>query len=125
MPRRQRKRNSGSTLARIRRSLPGAVLGAVMCAATASAQTADDASAATAKVPDQNRISCQSPAGDRQHCPADVSSGVALVTSTGAAPCLLGKTWGYDDTGIWVSDGCSADFIAGPAGQEQKNEKLL
>jgi len=31
------------------------------------------------------------------------------VTSTGPTACLLGKTWGYDDTGIWVSDGCSAD----------------
>ena len=26
----------------------------------------------------------------------------------GDAPCLLGRTWGYDDGGVWVSDGCSA-----------------
>jgi hypothetical protein len=44
---------------------------------------------------------------------------VALLKSTGTAPCLLGKTWGYDDTGIWVSDGCSGEFLAGPARQEQ------
>ena len=48
-----------------------------------------------------------------------------MQKSTGTAPCLLGKTWGYDDTGIWVSDGCSAEFIAGPAAQEQKKEKPL
>src|SRR4029079_17787318 len=37
-----------------------------------------------------------------------------LVRSTGEAACLLGKTWGYDQTSIWVSDGCSGEFRAGP-----------
>ena len=72
---------------------------------------AQDAADATTPAPDP--IACQSSAGARQHCPADTSSGVALVKSTGAAACLLGKTWGYDDTGIWVSDGCSGEFVAG------------
>jgi hypothetical protein len=67
-------------------------------------------------------MSCQSRPGERQHCAADTSSGVALLKSTGTAPCLLGKTWGYDDTGIWVSDGCSGEFLAGPE-QEQSKEK--
>jgi hypothetical protein len=64
-------------------------------------------------VPQQNRVTCSSQPGGRQHCPADTSQGVILVRSTGAAPCLLGKTWGYDDTGVWVADGCSAEFVAG------------
>src|SRR4029077_8846026 len=52
------------------------------------------------------------------------SSGVVLVKSSGSAPCLLGKSWGYDDKGIWVSDGCSGEFLARPAAQgAQKNEK--
>jgi hypothetical protein len=34
-----------------------------------------------------------------------ITAGVVLARSTGDAACLLGKTWGYDDTGIWVSDG--------------------
>jgi hypothetical protein len=30
------------------------------------------------------------------------------------ASCLLGKTWGYDDQGVWVDEGCSAGFaVAG------------
>ena len=33
----------------------------------------------------------------------------------GEAPCLLGRTWGYDQTSVWVSDGCSAEFGTGPA----------
>jgi hypothetical protein len=70
-------------------------------------------------------VSCESQPGQRQHCPADTSSGVALTKSTGTAPCLLGKTWGYDDTGIWVSDGCSGEFVAGHAAQEEKPKKSI
>jgi len=65
---------------------------------------------------------CASTPGQREHCAADTSKGVALVRSSGSAPCLLGKTWGYDDTGIWVSDGCSGDFVAGAT--VAQNDKL-
>ena len=59
-------------------------------------------------------VRCSSKLGEpRQSCPADTSHGVLLRTSTGEAPCLLGKTWGYDDNGIWVADGCSAEFVVG------------
>ena len=58
-------------------------------------------------------VVCVSKAGERQHCPADTSAGVALMHSTGTAPCLLGKSWGYDDAGIWVSDGCAGEFVVG------------
>ncbi|HXV60702.1 MAG TPA: DUF3011 domain-containing protein [Vicinamibacteria bacterium] len=60
-------------------------------------------------------LSCSSQPGERQHCSADTSAGVALQASTGSAPCLLGKTWGYDDAGVWVSDGCSGEFVVGQA----------
>jgi hypothetical protein len=61
----------------------------------------------------QGVVSCKSELGERQHCPADTAAGVALIRSGGSAPCLLGKTWGYDDKGIWVADGCAGDFLAG------------
>jgi hypothetical protein len=51
--------------------------------------------------------------GGREYCPADTTKGVALARSKGDAPCLLGKSWGYDDKGVWVSDGCSAEFVVG------------
>jgi Protein of unknown function (DUF3011) len=70
-----------------------------------------------------DRVSCVSKAGERQHCPADTSSGVALAKSTGTAPCLLGKTWGYDDTGIWTADGCAGEFVAGQAAQQEPEKK--
>jgi len=56
---------------------------------------------------------CESKAGERQVCPGDTSAGVALMKSTGASACLLGKTWGYDDEGVWVADGCSGEFQLG------------
>jgi hypothetical protein len=78
----------------------------LLSAATAGAQTAGA----------QTRVRCASQAGEREHCAADTSVGVVLAASTGTAACLLGKTWGYDDTGIWVSDGCNGEFIAGERG---------
>ena len=56
-------------------------------------------------------INCASGDGERQHCAANTSAGVLMSRTTGNAACLLGKTWGYDDGGVWVLDGCSADFI--------------
>jgi hypothetical protein len=68
-------------------------------------------------------VSCGSKPGERTHCPADTSGGVALVSSSGESACLLGKTWGYDENGIWVSDGCSAEFVAGRTVDQQAQTK--
>ncbi|BCS30897.1 hypothetical protein TBR22_A00980 [Luteitalea sp. TBR-22] len=40
---------------------------------------------------------------------------MVLLRSNGDAPCLLGKTWGYDQASVWVSDGCAGEFATGPA----------
>jgi predicted porin len=58
-------------------------------------------------------ISCLSKKGERQVCKADTAAGVALLHSTGDSDCLLGKNWGYDDAGVWVSDGCGGEFVVG------------
>jgi hypothetical protein len=64
-------------------------------------------------------VTCASKVGERTQCAADTSKGVVLARSYGTAACLLGKTWGYDDRGVWVSDGCVADFlVAGTAAPE-------
>jgi hypothetical protein len=61
----------------------------------------------------QSVVTCSSNVGERVSCPADTKAGVVLVRSTGASACLLGRTWGYDEKSIWVSDGCSGQFFAG------------
>jgi DUF3011 family protein len=56
------------------------------------------------------RVTCVSAGADRTYCPGDTSSGVLLLQSTGTGECLLGRTWGYDQRGVWVSDGCAGEF---------------
>jgi hypothetical protein len=58
-------------------------------------------------------LTCRAEGAARKHCPADVSGGVALLRATGEGTCLLGKTWGYDDSGVWVSEGCGGEFALG------------
>ena len=82
-------------------------------------------SAADAQTTAQNTVICESREGQRQYCPATTSAGVALVRVTGTAPCLLGKTWGYDDGGIFTSDGCGGEFVAGQVAQEQTRARPL
>ncbi len=56
-------------------------------------------------------VSCTSGVDERQHCAADTSAGVLLMRETGEAACLLGRTWGYDGTGVWVTEGCGGEFL--------------
>ena len=81
---------------------------AVLALSTSAASTADGQTTAAA-----NTIVCESKDGQRVQCPATTSGGVTLVKSTGTAPCLIGKTWGYDATGVWVSDNCGGEFALG------------
>ncbi len=57
------------------------------------------------------KLTCVAAAGEREHCAGNTASGILLVRSIGPGACLLGKTWGYDDGGVWVLDGCGAEFI--------------
>src|SRR5436305_585608 len=58
-------------------------------------------------------ITCVSKSSEREVCKADTRAGVALLRSAGDAACLLGRNWGYDDAGVWVSDGCGGEFVVG------------
>ena len=60
-------------------------------------------------------VTCTSTSAERVHCAANTSAGVALQRPTGSAECLLGNTWGYDQSGIWVSGGCGGEFVLGHA----------
>jgi hypothetical protein len=63
----------------------------------------------------QTIVTCSSIDGQRQECPADTSGGVAVQRVLNDSVCLLGRSWGYDDKGIWVTSGCSAEFVLGNA----------
>jgi predicted porin len=70
-------------------------------------------------------ITCVSKPGERQVCKADTKAGVALVRSTGESSCLLGKNWGYDDAGVWVSDGCGGEFAVGSTREASGASKFV
>ena len=98
--------------------IAAALLCLLMFISTADAQTVASNTGQAAGAPASAQVqaalvTCASTPGQRTECPADTSRGVVLVRSRGEAPCLLGRTWGYDQTSVWVSDGCSADFATG------------
>jgi hypothetical protein len=74
-----------------------------------------DAQDSIARRPD---VVCASKPGERQTCAANTGAGVTLLRTVGSAVCELGRTWGYDQKAIWVSDGCSAEFAVGQGGRE-------
>jgi len=55
-------------------------------------------------------IVCESRDGRRAFCPADTRYGVTLRRKTNEAGCVLNRSWGYDRSGIWVDQGCRAEF---------------
>src|SRR5262245_44482444 len=72
------------------------------------------APAAGATSPDAlPRVTCAATSTERTYCIGDTSAGVLLLKSNGPGECLLGRTWGYDQTGVWVTEGCSAEFAFG------------
>ena len=94
-------------------SLMAITLIVVPCMAAAQQQQVSVSATPGQPPSPQQIVTCTSTAGQRQVCAADTAAGVALLRSTGSAACLLGKTWGYDDKGIWVFDGCGAEFGLG------------
>jgi hypothetical protein len=56
---------------------------------------------------------CESRDRDTRYCPADTSDGVRLSVQYSQSSCRQGSTWGYDSDGIWVSNGCRAQFDIG------------
>jgi len=63
-----------------------------------------------------DRIRCESNDRRTRHCAINTRGGVQLERQLSKANCIQGSTWGYDSRGVWVSNGCRGDFIAGRGG---------
>jgi DUF3011 family protein len=63
--------------------------------------------------PQRDAVRCSSDNGGRNYCNADTRGGVRLVRKLSDAPCIAGRTWGFDRRGIWVDRGCRAEFVTG------------
>lgn len=59
------------------------------------------------------RVTCESHDGDSRFCNMDTRNGVVLVRQLSRASCVQGRSWGWDRRGVWVSDGCRAEFTSG------------
>lgn len=57
----------------------------------------------------QRTLRCESEDGRERHCAATLR-GAALQKQLSRAPCVQGRNWRWDRGGIWVKDGCRADF---------------
>ena len=55
-------------------------------------------------------IVCESSGSERSHCRADARFGVELTRQLSRTNCVLNRTWGADRNGVWVSNGCRAEF---------------
>lgn len=55
-------------------------------------------------------VRCESTSNRYRHCPADTRGGVRLVRGLSKTWCTEGRNWGWDRNGIWVKDGCRAEF---------------
>ncbi len=60
-------------------------------------------------------VRCESVRGRDNYCAVDTQGGVYLVDRLSDSRCVEGETWGVDRGGIWVSQGCRADFEVAPA----------
>ena len=54
---------------------------------------------------------CESENGEHKHCRADTRYGISLLRQLSDKRCEKGRTWGVDDAGVWVTNGCRAEFV--------------
>jgi hypothetical protein len=66
--------------------------------------------------PGQGTIRCSSDNGKRNWCNIGNARDAQLVNQVSGSPCVRGSTWGVDNQGIWVDNGCRADFAFGGGG---------
>ncbi|HEX7139347.1 MAG TPA: DUF3011 domain-containing protein [Vicinamibacterales bacterium] len=48
--------------------------------------------------------------GTRTYCRGDARFGVELTRQLSQTNCVFNRSWGSDRNGVWVSDGCRAEF---------------
>lgn len=58
---------------------------------------------------EKKTITCDSADFTRERCNID-NNGVRLKRQLSASSCREGRDWGYDKRGIWVDNGCEAEF---------------
>ena len=58
-------------------------------------------------------VTCESEDGRRRICETSTKGGVAVAQQLSQSSCIQGRSWGFDKNGIWVDEGCRAQFVVG------------
>lgn len=53
---------------------------------------------------------CESKSRQRRFCGAGISREARLVRQLSGSACEEGRSWGWDQRGVWVDNGCRAEF---------------
>jgi hypothetical protein len=67
-----------------------------------------------------SRITCSSNDGRRNWCDIGRARDAQLVRQISGSACIRDNTWGVDRRGLWVDNGCRAEFVVGRAGPPQR-----
>jgi hypothetical protein len=59
------------------------------------------------------RVTCESHGDKYQFCAATTRGDVRVVRQISSTPCRPGRNWGFNAQGIWVANGCRAEFEVG------------
>lgn len=66
-------------------------------------------------------VRCESYDHRTRYCPADTRYGVRLLRRLSDASCVQGRSWGWNQRGIWVSNGCRGEFeVRGRYGHDDR-----
>jgi hypothetical protein len=60
--------------------------------------------------PQPQIITCSSNNGKRNWCDTGGRRDIRLSRQISGSPCVQGNTWGVDNRGLWVDNGCRAEF---------------
>ncbi|MGF1529353.1 MAG: DUF3011 domain-containing protein [Candidatus Competibacterales bacterium] len=66
------------------------------------------------------RIVCESLQDRHQYCRIDTHNQVSLMREFSRDRCRERRTWGYDRRGVWVDEGCRAEFRAVQRGDRKQ-----
>lgn len=61
----------------------------------------------------RSTVVCESSENKTTRCAANTDYGISLTHQLSKASCVRDRTWGYDRSGVWVSNGCRAEFTLG------------
>jgi ribosomal protein L37AE/L43A len=79
------------------------------CRAEFAFGAATPAAAATGAV-SSSTVTCESAGGQYKYCPLRGAYNLRLEQQLSTTACVEGQSWGGNDRGVWVSDGCRAVF---------------